>query len=66
MNKVTEKFFNSCYKCQPVAGPNPPKLLKPRALPECSGLHLVVDLLGPLPTGHSIAILQLILTSKIH
>ena len=56
MDKAAEKFCKSCYGCQLVARPNPPEPLTSTTLPEGPWQDLAVDLLGPLPSGHSILV----------
>ena len=56
IDKAAEKFCKSCYGCQLVARPNPPEPLTSTTLPEGPWQDLAVDLLGPLPTGHSILV----------
>ena len=56
MDKAAEKFCKSCYRCQLVARPNPPEPLTSTTLPEGPWQDLAVDLLGPLPSGHSILV----------
>ena len=56
IDKAAEKFCRSCYGCQLVARPNPPEPLTSTTLPEGPWKDLAVDLLGPLPSGHSILV----------
>ena len=56
IDKAAEKFCKSCYGCQLVARPNPPEPLTSTKLPEGPWQDLAVDLLGPLPSGHSILV----------
>ena len=56
IDKAAEKFCRSCYGCQLVARPNPPEPLTSTTLPEGPWQELAVDLLGPLPSGHSILV----------
>ena len=56
MDKAAEKFCKSCYECQLVARPNPPEPLTSTTLPEGPWQDLAVELLGPLPSGHSILV----------
>ena len=54
IDKAGERFCKSCYGCQLVARPNPLEPLTSTTLPEGPWQDLAVDLLGPLPSGHSI------------
>jgi len=56
MDKAAEKFCKSCYGCQLVARADPPEPLKSTTLPEGPWQDLAIDLLGPLPSGHSILV----------
>ena len=56
IDNAVEKFCKSCYGCQLVARPNPPEPLTSTTLPESPWQDLAVDLLGPLPSGHSILV----------
>ena len=56
IDKAAEKFCKSCYGCQLVARPNPAEPLTSTTLPEGHWQDLAVDLLGPLPSGHSILV----------
>ena len=56
MDKAEEKFCKSCHECQLVAHPDPTKPLTSTTFPEGPWKDLAVDLLGPLPSGHSILV----------
>ena len=56
IDKAAEKFCKSCYRCQLVERPNPPEQLTSTTLTEGPWQDLAVDLLGPLPSGHSILV----------
>ena len=56
MDKAAEKFCKSCYGCQLVTRPDPPEPLRSTTLPEGPWQDLAIDLLGPLPSGHSILV----------
>ena len=56
IDKAAEKFCKSCYGCQLVARPNPAEPLTSTTLPQGPWQDLAVDLLGPLPSGHSILV----------
>ncbi|XP_022806486.1 uncharacterized protein LOC111343565 [Stylophora pistillata] len=57
MDKAAEKFCKSCHGCQQVCCPDPPQPLRSTTPLERPWQDLVIDLLGPLPSGHSILVL---------
>uniref|UniRef100_A0AAV2MLX7 Gypsy retrotransposon integrase-like protein 1 n=1 Tax=Knipowitschia caucasica TaxID=637954 RepID=A0AAV2MLX7_KNICA len=56
MYKATEKYVKACDGCKLEARPDVPEPLRPTALPDGPWQDLATDLLGPLPTGHSILV----------
>ena len=56
VDKDAERHFRSCYGCQLVSKPDPPEPLKPTTLPDGPWQDLAVDLMGPLPSGHSLLV----------
>lgn len=56
IDKAAEKYVRSCHGCQIVSRPDVPEPLRPTALPDGPWQDLATDLLGPLPTGHSILV----------
>ncbi|PFX13666.1 Uncharacterized protein K02A2.6 [Stylophora pistillata] len=56
MDKAAEKFCKSCHGCQLVSRPDAPEPLRSTTLPEGPWQDLAVDLLGPLPSGHTILV----------
>ena len=56
MDKAAERHCRSCHGCQLVARPDPPEPLKPTPLPDAPWQDLAVDLMGPLPSGHSVLV----------
>lgn len=57
MDKAAEKYCKACHGCQNVARPDPPEPLRNTLLPDGPWQEVAVDLLGPLPTNHSILVL---------
>uniref|UniRef100_A0A669BA80 Gypsy retrotransposon integrase-like protein 1 n=1 Tax=Oreochromis niloticus TaxID=8128 RepID=A0A669BA80_ORENI len=57
MDKAEEKFCKACHGCQIVARPDPPEPLRNTLLPDRPWRDVAVDLLGPLPSNHSILVL---------
>ena len=56
MYKDEERHCKSCHGCQLVAKPDHPEPLRPTSLPDGPWQDLAVDLMGPLPSGHSILV----------
>lgn len=56
MYGATEKYVKSCHGCQLVARPDVPEPLRPTVLPDGPWQDIATDLLGPLPSGHSILV----------
>ncbi|KAJ8411216.1 hypothetical protein AAFF_G00172220 [Aldrovandia affinis] len=56
MDRAAEKHCKECHGCQIVSRPDPPELLRPTPLPDGPLADLAVDLLGPLPSNHSILV----------
>ena len=56
IDKAAEKYVRSCHGCQLVSRPDVPEPLRPTSLPDGPWQDLATDLLGPLPTGHSILV----------
>lgn len=56
MDKAAEKHAKSCHGCQIVSQPDVPEPLQPTELPEGPWQDIATDLLGLLPTGHSILV----------
>lgn len=56
MDRAAEKYCESCHGCQVVSRPDAPELLLPTPLPDGPWQDVAIDLLGPLPTGHSILV----------
>ncbi len=54
MDRAAEKYCKSCHGCQVVSRPDAPEPLRPTPLPDGPWQDVAIDLLGPLPTGHSI------------
>ena len=47
----------ACHGCQLVARPDPPEPICSTTLPDGSWQDLAVDLMGPLPSGHSLLVI---------
>ncbi|XP_050540296.1 uncharacterized protein K02A2.6-like [Daktulosphaira vitifoliae] len=58
LDKEAEKCIKSCHDCQIVSLPNHPPLMKRRKLPMGPWIDVAVDLLGPLPSGHYIFVVD--------
>ena len=56
MDRAAEKYCKSCHGCQITSRPDAPEPLRPTTLPEGPWQALAVDLLGPLPSKHSILV----------
>ncbi len=56
MDKAAERHCKSCHGCQLVSRPDPPEPMSPTQLPEGPWQDLAVDLMGPLPSGHSLLV----------
>ncbi len=56
MDRAAERHCKSCHGCQIVSRPDAPEPLRPLPLPDGPWQDLAVDLLGPLPSKHSIII----------
>ena len=56
IDKDAERYCRTCHGCQLVAQPDPPEPIRSTTLSVEPWQDLAVDLLGPLPTGHSILV----------
>ena len=56
MDREAERHCRSCYGCQLVARPDPPEPLSPTPLPDGPWVDVATDLMGPLPSGHSLLV----------
>ena len=56
IDKAVETYCRSCHGCQLVARPDAPEPIRSTTLPVGPWIDVGVDLLGPLPSGHSILV----------
>ncbi len=56
IDRTVETYCRSCHGCQLVARPDAPEPIRPTTLPVGPWMDVGVDLLGPLPYGHSILV----------
>ncbi len=56
MDKAVENYCKACHGCQVVARPDPPEPLRTTPLSDGPWQDVAVDLLGPLPTNHSMLV----------
>lgn len=56
MDRAAEKYCKACHGCQIVARPDPPEPLRTTPLPDGPWQDVAIDLLGPLPSNHSILV----------
>ena len=57
MGKAAERHCRACHGCQPVARPDLPEPIRSTSLPDGPWQDLAVDLMGPLPSGHSLLVI---------
>ena len=57
MDKAAERHCRACHGCQLVARPDPPEPIRSTSFPDGPWQDLAVDLMGPLPSGHSVLVI---------
>ena len=57
MDRAADRHCRTCHGCQLVARPDPPESIRSTALPDGPWEDLAVDLMGPLPSGHSLLVI---------
>ena len=57
MDKAVDRHCRTCHGCQLVARPDPPEPIRSTTLPDGPWQDLDVDLMGPLPSGHSLLVI---------
>ena len=57
MDKAAERHCGACHWCQLVAQPDTPEPIPSTSLPDGPWQDLAVDLMGPLPSGHSLLVI---------
>ena len=57
MDKAAERHCRACHGCQLVARPDPPEPIRSTSLLDGPWKDFAVDLMGPLPSGHSLLVI---------
>ena len=56
MDKAAKRHCRGCHECQLVARPDQPEPLRSTDLPDEPWKDVAIDLLGQLPSGHSLLV----------
>ena len=57
IDKDAERHCRRCHGCQITAKPDPPEPIRTTTLPDGPWQDVAIDLMGPLPSGHSLLVI---------